>query len=31
VPFYINFGDAGVGYAFLDASGSRARFLWQCG
>ena len=31
VPFSINFGDAGVGYAFLDQFGERARFLWQCG
>ena len=31
VPFSINFGDAGVGYVFLNASGDEARFLWQCG
>jgi uncharacterized protein YwqG len=30
VPFYVNFGDAGVGYAFLSADGREARFLWQC-
>ena len=30
VPFDVNFGDAGIGYAFVDESGSRARFLWQC-
>lgn len=30
VPFYINFGDAGVGYAFISEDGKRARFLWQC-
>jgi uncharacterized protein YwqG len=31
VPFYVNFGDAGVGYAFLNEAGDRAKFLWQCG
>lgn len=31
VPFYINFGDAGVGYAFLNQAGDQAKFLWQCG
>jgi uncharacterized protein YwqG len=31
VPFYVNFGDAGVGYAFLNEQGDRAKFLWQCG
>ena len=31
VPFYVNFGDAGVGYAFVNESGSEAKFLWQCG
>lgn len=31
VPFSINFGDAGVGYAFLNESGDEAKFLWQCG
>lgn len=31
VPFYVNFGDAGVGYAFLNAEGDEAKFLWQCG
>jgi len=30
VPFEVNFGDAGVGYAFIDAAGERGRFLWQC-
>jgi uncharacterized protein YwqG len=30
VPFYINFGDAGVGYAFLSEDGEKAKFLWQC-
>ena len=29
-PFYVNFGDAGVGYAFLDSAGQRGKFLWQC-
>ncbi|MGV3605937.1 MAG: DUF1963 domain-containing protein [Planctomycetaceae bacterium] len=31
VPFYINFGDAGVGYAFLNDNADQAKFLWQCG
>lgn len=31
LPFEINFGDAGVGYAFLNSDGSKAKFLWQCG
>ncbi len=31
VPFSINFGDAGVGYAFLNQAGDQAKFLWQCG
>lgn len=30
VPFYVNFGDAGVGYAFLNKEGNKAKFLWQC-
>ncbi len=30
VPFYINFGDAGVGYAFLSEDGQSGKFLWQC-
>ena len=30
VPFYVNFGDAGIGYAFLSDDGERAGFLWQC-
>jgi hypothetical protein len=30
VPFYINFGDAGIGYAFLSEDGRTAKFLWQC-
>jgi uncharacterized protein YwqG len=29
VPFYLNFGDAGVGYAFISLDGRKARFLWQ--
>lgn len=28
--FFLNFGDAGVGYAFLSADGAQGRFLWQC-
>ena len=30
VPFEINFGDAGVGYAFISVDGRTGRFLWQC-
>jgi uncharacterized protein YwqG len=30
VPFYVNFGDAGIGYAFISEDGKRGRFLWQC-
>ena len=28
--YNINFGDGGVGYAFLNESGDTAKFLWQC-
>ncbi len=31
VPFFINFGDAGVGYAFLNDADDKAKFLWHCG
>jgi uncharacterized protein YwqG len=30
VPFYINFGDSGVGYLFLSEDGQLGKFLWQC-
>lgn len=30
VPFSVNFGDAGVGYAFLSEDGTSGKFLWQC-
>ncbi|MFZ2990184.1 DUF1963 domain-containing protein [Ideonella sp.] len=30
VPFLVNFGDAGVAYAFIDPEGSKGRMLWQC-
>jgi uncharacterized protein YwqG len=30
VPFDVNFGDAGVGYAFLSSDQKRGKFLWQC-
>jgi uncharacterized protein YwqG len=30
VPFYLNFGDAGVSYVFLSEDGMTAKFLWQC-
>ena len=29
LPCYVNFGDAGVGYAFISADGEKGRFLWQ--
>ena len=31
VPFHVNFGDAGVGYAFVSDDGTVGKFLWQCG
>ncbi len=30
LPFFVNFGDAGSGYAFVSADGEKGRFLWQC-
>jgi uncharacterized protein YwqG len=30
VPFWINFGDAGIGYVFINEEGTEGRFLWQC-
>lgn len=30
VPFDINFGDAGIGYAFISEDGRSGKFLWQC-
>jgi uncharacterized protein YwqG len=30
VPFTVNFGDAGVGYAFLSDDSLVGKFLWQC-
>lgn len=30
VPFYVNFGDSGVGYAFINEAGTQGKFLWQC-
>ena len=29
VPFYLNFGDCGVGYAFISPDGSMGKFLFQ--
>jgi uncharacterized protein YwqG len=29
VPFHINFGDAGIGYAFINQAGDHGKFLWQ--
>jgi hypothetical protein len=31
LPFYVSFGDAGIGYAFVSPDGKEGRFLWQCG
>ncbi|MEI8593571.1 DUF1963 domain-containing protein [Photobacterium sp. Hal280] len=31
MPFEVNFGDAGIGYAFINDEGSQGKFLWQCG
>ncbi len=31
LPFHVDFGDMGVGYAFLSPDGKEGRFLWQCG
>lgn len=30
LPVWVNFGDAGVSYAFLSPDGGEGRFLWQC-
>lgn len=30
VLFWINFGSAGIGYAFINQAGTEGRFLWQC-
>jgi hypothetical protein len=29
VPFFVNFGDAGIGYAFIDPSATAGKFLFQ--
>ncbi|MDQ1626961.1 MAG: hypothetical protein QOI54_705 [Actinomycetota bacterium] len=29
LPFWVNFGDAGIGYAFIDHRTGEGRFLWQ--
>lgn len=29
-PFYINLGDCGVAYAFINEAGNEGRFVWQC-
>jgi uncharacterized protein YwqG len=31
LPFFINFGDCGVGYGFISEDGTQGKFLWQCG
>ena len=30
LPFPVNFGDSGVGYAFTSPDAKEGRFLWQC-
>lgn len=30
VPFFVNFGDAGIGYAFINEDATIGKFLWQC-
>jgi hypothetical protein len=30
VPFYVDFGDCGTGFAFLSRDGRSAKFFWQC-
>ncbi len=30
LPVDVDFGDAGIGYAFLSPDGGEGRFLWQC-
>ena len=30
VPFFVNFGDAGIAYAFINSDGTAGKFLWQC-
>jgi len=30
VPFHLNFGDAGVGYGFINKTKKTAKFIWQC-
>jgi uncharacterized protein YwqG len=30
VPFHVNFGDAGIGYAYISEDGRNGKFLWQC-
>lgn len=30
VPFFVNFGDSGIAYAFLSEDGTTGKFLWQC-
>lgn len=31
VPFHVNFGDAGIAYAFIDSQERRGKLLWQSG
>jgi uncharacterized protein YwqG len=30
MPFSVNFGDSGVGYAFINRAATQGKFLWQC-
>jgi uncharacterized protein YwqG len=29
--YFINFGDGGISYSFINKNGTKAKFLWQCG
>ena len=29
-PFWVNFGDGGIGHVFLNKEGTEAKFGWQC-
>lgn len=30
VPFFVNFGDAGIAYVFINRERTIGKFLWQC-
>ena len=31
VPFFVDFGDVGVGHLYLDPAGDKAYFMWNSG